>query len=93
MCIGETIPSITRLSWFGDVVDQENAEKAVGAYDQFFGAEVFLPDEQGRNFMVRVTKRVKDKEGNPRGIERPKLSADHSLYEVSFPNGRMEELI
>ena len=31
-----------------DVVDQENSEKAVDTYDRFVGAEVFLPDEQGR---------------------------------------------
>ena len=31
-----------------DVVDQENDEKAVYTYDWFFGAELCLPDEQGR---------------------------------------------
>ena len=41
--------------------------------------------------MARVTKRVKDNEGNPRGIEHPTFFADHSLYEVSFP-GQTEDL-
>ena len=42
--------------------------------------------------MSKYTKHVKDIDGNPRGIEHPALFADHSLYEVSFPNGRTEEL-
>ena len=42
--------------------------------------------------MARVTKNVKYNEGKPRGIEHPKLFADHSLYEVSFPNGQTEDL-
>ena len=40
----------------------------------------------------RVTKRVKDNKGKPRGIEHRTLFADHSLYEVSFPNYLREEL-
>ena len=62
------------------VVDQEDYEKSSGAYDQFVGYELFLPDEQGRKIMYRFTKRVSDNEGNPRGIEHPTLFADHSLY-------------
>ena len=42
--------------------------------------------------MSRATKRVKDNEVNPIGIENPALFSDHSLYEVSFPNGRTEDL-
>ena len=42
--------------------------------------------------MDRVTNIVNDKEVNPRGIENPTLFADHSLYEVSFTNGRTEDL-
>ena len=42
--------------------------------------------------MDRFTKRVKDNEGNPIGIEQPALFADHYLYEVSFMNDRAEEL-
>ena len=65
-----------------DVMDQENAEKAVDTYDQFVGAEVFLPDERGRKIMASTTKRVKNNDDNPRGIEHPALFAYHSLYEV-----------
>ena len=43
-----------------NVADQENAEKAVDNYDQFVGAEVYIPYEQGRKMTNRVTKRVKD---------------------------------
>ena len=75
-----------------DVVDQENYEKSVDTYDQFVGAEVCLPDEQGRKMMAIVTNRVKENEGNPRGIEHPTLFSDHSLYKVSFPNGQTEDL-
>ena len=74
-----------------DVVDQENSEKAVDTYDRFVGAEVCLPGERG-GVMARVTNHVKDNEGKPRKIENPALFADHSLYEVSFPNSRTKHL-
>ena len=41
---------------------------------------------------ARVTKTVKDNEGNPRGIEHPTLFAYHSLYVISFSNFWTEEL-
>ena len=42
--------------------------------------------------MARVNKRVKDNKDNPIGIEQPILFSDHSILEVSFPNGQREEL-
>ena len=42
--------------------------------------------------MARVTKKLNNNKGNPIWIEHPVLLADHSLYEVSFPNGRTEDL-
>ena len=42
--------------------------------------------------MTRITKRVKDNEGNLRGIQQLKISPDHLLYKVSLPNGQTEEL-
>ena len=74
-------------------MDKENAEKAVDAYDNFVGAEVCLPDARGRKMISRVTTSVKNNEGNPRGIEHPTLFVYHSLYDISFPNVRTEELI
>ena len=32
-----------------NVVDQDNYNKDVSAYDQFFGDDVCLPDERGRH--------------------------------------------
>ena len=73
-----------------NVVDQENYEKAVDTYDKLVCTEVCLSDERGRKIMARVTKRVKDDEDNPRGIEYPTLFVDYSLYEVWFTNGKTE---
>ena len=42
--------------------------------------------------IAKFTNFVKDNKGNPRGVENPVLFAYHSLYEVSFPNVRTEEL-
>ena len=42
--------------------------------------------------MAIFTKRVKENEGNPRGIEHNTLFTDQSLNEVSFINGRTEDL-
>ena len=50
------------------VMDQENSEKAVDIYDQFVGAEVYLPDEIARKMMARVTKGVKYNRGNLIGL-------------------------
>ena len=41
-------------------MDQEDYEKSVGAYDQFVGSELCLPDERWRKMMARVIKHVKD---------------------------------
>ena len=68
----------------GDVMDQENSENTIGTYDHFFSAEACLPDEQGGEWWPRVTKRAKDSEGNPIGIEHPTFFAYYSLYEVYF---------
>ena len=59
-----------------EVMDQENDEKAVDTYDQFVGTEVCIPDELGRKTTSRVTKCVKENEGNPRWSEHPTLYAD-----------------
>ena len=75
-----------------DAVDKENSEKDVDTYDQFFGAGVCLPDEQGIKMMARVTKRVNYDKGNPRGIENTNFFAYHPLYKVSFINVQTEEL-
>ena len=40
----------------------------------------------------KVTKSVKYIKDNPISIEHPALFVHHSLYEVSFTNGRTEEL-
>ena len=42
--------------------------------------------------MARVKNRVKYNEDNPRWIEQPTCFVDHSLYEVSFPNFRRNDM-
>ena len=74
------------------VVDQENTGKAIDTYDQFIGAEVCLPNEQGSKMMARFTKNMKYNESKTRGIEHPTLFSYHSLYQVSFPNDQTEYL-
>ena len=63
-----------------DVADQDNSEKDVDTYDEFFGPEICLPDKRGRKIMSRVTKRVKENKGNTIGIEHLTLFVDNSLY-------------
>ena len=43
-----------------NIVHKENAEKGADTYDQFVGANLCLPDEQGRKMMTRVTERVEE---------------------------------
>ena len=54
----ETYQGLPESPDMDDVMDQENSEKDVDIYDQFFGAELCLPYERGRK-MARVAKRVK----------------------------------
>ena len=42
--------------------------------------------------MARVSKRVRDNEGNARGTESNNSLTNKLLYEVEFPDGHMEEL-
>ena len=78
--------------YMDDVVDEENSENSVDSYDQFLGAEVCLLDEEWTKIMTILINSVKYNNGNSRGIEHSTSFADHSLYEVSFLNGQMEEL-
>ena len=43
--------------------------------------------------ITRVTKSVKENGGNPRGVQHSTLFEYHSLYKVSFPNVRTEDMI
>ena len=42
--------------------------------------------------MARVNNLLKYNKGNPIGIEHPTFFPDHSLNEISFPNGKTEDL-
>ena len=63
-------------------MDQENSEKSVDTYDQFFGAEVCLPDERGIKMMAIVTNLVKENKGKPIGIEHTAFL--HITYYIMF---------
>ncbi len=75
-----------------DIVDNSDARKLADTYDQFLGAEVAIPDQKGSKTMARVTKRVRDNDGNPRGTHTNNPLTNTSLYEVEFTDGHTEEL-
>ena len=75
-----------------DIIDNTDVRKQADTYDQFIGAQVQLSDQTGRLAMGRVTKRVRDNEGNVMGTPSNNPLTNHSLYEVEFPDGHTEEL-
>lgn len=75
-----------------DIVNQEDPVLAADTYDTFLGAEVCLPDDKGNKLMARVTKRIKDDNGEPIGTQTSNPLTNHSLYEVTYPDGHTAEL-
>jgi hypothetical protein len=68
-------------------VDKEYME----ALDGYINAQVILPDKDGIPVLTKVKSRKRDSEGNPVGDQNDNPILDTRVYELEFPDGRVEE--
>ena len=76
-----------------DLIDNSSPEAAADTYDQYIGAEVCTgpSDGRGNKQMGKVTKRLTNANNNNPGTYNPML--DHSLYQVTYPDGTSEKIM
>jgi len=68
----------------------EADEFDVEDFDKYLAADAILP--KGENMVLgKVTGRKRDLDGNPIGKDHSNPIFDTHLYQVQFPNGRVEE--
>ena len=76
-----------------DKVDDTTIRAIEVESDQYLGMELALPrGDDGTMIHARVTKRLRDDEGNPVGMASANPLLDSRAYEVEFADGNVEEL-
>ena len=75
-----------------DIGKMEDEREAANVYDTYIGAEVMLPGPGDYDQMARVVKRIKDNNGQPRGVSNANPMLDTTEYLVEFPDGTQKEL-
>ena len=88
----ERYNGLPKIPDIDEVIDNSDRQKLADTYDQLVGAEVALPDKDGKSVMCRVVMQVRDNEGNGVGSTSDNPLTNTSLYEVEFPDGHSEEL-
>lgn len=80
---------------YGDEIVDAKTEEIDSAYleslDEYIGAEVVIPGKDGVPVLTKVKSRKRDSNGNPVGISNPNPILDSRIYELEFPDGRIEE--
>ena len=59
--------------------------------DSLIGSQVNLPDKSGIPLLVTVNKRKRDSQGHPVGRADDNPILDSRIYELEYPDGRVEE--
>ena len=80
---------------YGDNLMDLNVRKIDTRYqnelDNLIGAQVSLPDKDGLPSLAIVRKTKLNFKGEPVGSFDPSLMLDSRIYELEFPDGRIEE--
>ena len=80
---------------YGDELQEMKTEEVNDAYletlDEYIGAEIVIPGRDGLPVLTKVKKRKRDASGVPIGESNPNPILDTRIYEVEFPDGRVEE--
>ena len=80
---------------YGDELVDAKTDEVNDAYlealDNYIGAEVVIPGKDSLPVLAKVKKRKRDPAGNPIGEENPNPILDSRIYELEFPDGRIEE--
>ena len=80
---------------YGEKLHQATLEEVDETYleslDEYINAEVIMPNKEGVPVLTKVKRRKRDSSGNPVGEANPNPILDTRIYELQFPNGRIEE--
>jgi hypothetical protein len=70
---------------------EEVNERYMESLDGYINAEVILPDKNGIPVLTKVKNRKRDSAGNPVGQHNDNPILDTRVYDLEFPDGRVEE--
>jgi hypothetical protein len=82
------------LPYGDELVDQKTSEvneAYLEALDEYIGVEVVIPGRDAQPVLATVKKRKRDPSGMPSGTPNPNPILDTRVYELEFPDGRLEE--
>ena len=74
-----------------DAKDHEIDEAYLDSLDTYIGAKVVVPGRDAIPVLATVRGRKRDALGNPIGTSNPNPILDSRIYELEFPDGRVEE--
>ncbi|GFH61944.1 pol protein [Chaetoceros tenuissimus] len=66
-------------------------DRYLEALDNYINSEVIMPDKDGTAVLTKVKGRKRDAAGNPVGEANENPILDTRVYELEFPDGRIEE--
>jgi Reverse transcriptase (RNA-dependent DNA polymerase) len=85
------VPSVLDEDWHDELVDPiDLPDYTEEAFDEYVGAEIFIPS-QGELVRGRVTKRLKDPQGNPVGTRNENPIFDTRDYEAVLEDGTVRQ--
>ena len=82
------------LPYGDELLDQKTTEiddAYMEALDEYIGVEVVIPGRDAQPVLAKVRKRKRDPDGLPSGTPNPNPILDTRVYELEFPDGRLEE--
>ena len=74
-----------------DAKETEVNEAYLEALDTYIGAQVIVPERSGQPILAKVRKRKRNENGEPIGKANDNPILDTRVYELEFPDGRIEE--
>ena len=66
-------------------------ESYLDSLDEYIGANVVIPGRDALPVLAKVKKRKRDADGIPIGQSNPNPILDSRVYELEFPDGRVDE--
>ena len=80
---------------YGDELEDVKVENIDEPYmeelDSLIGSQVNLPDKSGIPLLITVKKRKRESQGHPVGKADDNPILDSRIYELEYPDGRVEE--
>jgi hypothetical protein len=80
---------------YGDELHEAKLEEVDDQYleslDEYINAEIILPDKEGIPVLTKVKSRKRDPAGDPIGTANSNPILDTRVYNLEFPDGRIEE--